>query len=49
MCDRSILAPRIQSMVGKAEIVAVVEDRRSGWLTVGPRVAAFVRELREPC
>lgn len=31
--------------VGEAEIEAVVEAMRSGWLTTGPRVAAFERDF----
>jgi dTDP-4-amino-4,6-dideoxygalactose transaminase len=33
--------------IGEAEIAAVVESLRSGWLTTGPRAAAFEREFAE--
>lgn len=33
--------------IGEAEIDAVVESLRSGWLTTGPRAAAFEREFAE--
>jgi dTDP-4-amino-4,6-dideoxygalactose transaminase len=33
--------------IGDEEIAEVVETLKSGWLTTGPRVAAFEREFRE--
>lgn len=33
--------------IGEAEIEAVVEAMRSGWLTTGPRAAAFEKEFAE--
>jgi dTDP-4-amino-4,6-dideoxygalactose transaminase len=33
--------------IGEAEIAAVVESLRSGWLTTGPRAAAFESEFAE--
>ena len=33
--------------IGEEEIEAVVEALRSGWVTTGPRAAAFEREFSE--
>ena len=33
--------------IGEEEIEAAVEAMRSGWLTTGPRAAAFEREFAE--
>lgn len=43
----TIKVPFFRPSVGDAEISAVVESLRSGWLTTGPRVAAFEEEFQE--
>ncbi|GMA38672.1 DegT/DnrJ/EryC1/StrS family aminotransferase [Mobilicoccus caccae] len=47
MSEKDLPVPFAAPDIGDAEIDAVVEAMRSGWLTTGPRAAAFETEFAE--